>query len=91
MKQRTFTNLGYGCRKNLIKMLRMYLLQVLFILSDLGTEDAIYYSYAMRKRAGIDFRTESVSDGTTVSDDQMSVCNRKTASPGESLSQIDKG
>lgn len=34
-------------------ILRMYLLQVWFNLSDPGTEDAIYDSYAMRKFTGI--------------------------------------
>ena len=38
------------------KMLRMYLLQIWFNLSDPATEDAIYDSYAMRKFTGIDFR-----------------------------------
>ncbi len=37
------------------KMLRMYLLQIWFTLSDPTTEDAIYDSYAMRKFTGIDF------------------------------------
>jgi len=35
------------------KMLRMYLLQIWFTLSDEGVEDAIYDSYAMRKFMGI--------------------------------------
>ncbi|MCD8142093.1 MAG: transposase [Clostridiales bacterium] len=48
------------------KMLRMYLLQVWFNLSDLATEDAIYDSYAMRKFVGIDFMTESVPARTTL-------------------------
>lgn len=48
------------------KMLRMYLLQIWFNLSDPGTEDAIYDSYAMRKFTGIDFMTESVPDETTL-------------------------
>ena len=47
-------------------MLRMYLLQVWFNLSDPGTEDAIYDSYAMRKFTGIDFLTDSVPDETTL-------------------------
>ena len=47
-------------------MLRMYLLQVWFNLSDPGTEDAIYDSYAMRKFTGIDFMTDRVSDETTL-------------------------
>ncbi len=48
------------------KMLRMYLLQVWFNLSDTATEDAIYDSYAMRKFTGINFMTESVPDETTL-------------------------
>ena len=47
-------------------MLRMYLLQIWFNLSDPATEDAIYDSYAMRKFAGIDFMTEAVPDETTL-------------------------
>ena len=41
--------------KGIEKMLRMYLLQIWFNLSDEGTEDAIYDSYAMRKFVGINF------------------------------------
>ncbi len=48
------------------QMLRMYLLQIWFNLSDPATEDAIYNSYAMRKFSGIDFLTESVPDETTL-------------------------
>ena len=48
------------------KMLRMYLLQIWFCLSDPATEDAIYDSYAMRKFTGINFMTESVPDETTL-------------------------
>ncbi len=47
-------------------ILRMYLLQVWFNLSDPGTEDAIYDSYAMRKFTGIDFLSGSVPDETTL-------------------------
>ena len=48
------------------KMLRMYLLQIWFNLSDPATEDAIYDSYAMRRFTGIDFVKESVPDETTL-------------------------
>ena len=48
------------------KMLRMYLLQIWFNLSDPATEDVIYDSYAMRKFTGIDFMTEVVPDETTL-------------------------
>jgi IS5 family transposase len=47
-------------------MLRMYLLQVWFNLSDEGVEDAIYDSYAMRKFMGLDFAHEQVPDATTL-------------------------
>ncbi|MGH3500436.1 MAG: IS5 family transposase [Nocardioidaceae bacterium] len=47
-------------------MLRMYLLQVWFNLSDEGVEDAIYDSYAMRRFMGIDFTVEQVPDATTL-------------------------
>ena len=48
------------------RMLRMYLLQIWFNLSDPATEDAIYDSYAMRKFTGIDFMEENVPDETTL-------------------------
>lgn len=48
------------------KMLRMYLLQIWFNLSDPAIEDAIYDSYAMRKFTGINFMTEVVPDETTL-------------------------
>ena len=105
MKQETFTDIEYSCRKKktkreefleimdeiipwdewvgvirpcypegkrgrppmgIEKMLRMYLLQIWFNLSDPATEDAIYDSYAMRKFTGIDFMTEAVPDETTL-------------------------
>lgn len=105
MKQETFTDMEYNCRKKktkregfleimdeiipweewvgiiapyypqgkrgrppieIEKMLRMYLLQIWFHLSDPGTEDAIYDSYAMRKFTGINFMTERVPDETTL-------------------------
>lgn len=105
MKQETFTDIEYNCRKKktkreefleimegiipweewvgiiapyypegrrgrppmgIEKMLRMYLLQIWFHLSDPATEDAIYDSYAMRKFTGINFLTESVPDETTL-------------------------
>ncbi len=48
------------------KMLRMYLLQIWFNLSDPATEDAIHDSYAMRKFTGINLMTESVPNETTL-------------------------
>ncbi|MGB7979298.1 MAG: IS5 family transposase [Candidatus Nanopelagicales bacterium] len=47
-------------------MLRMYLLQVWFSLSDEGAEDAIYDSYAMRRFMGLDLGVEQVPDATTL-------------------------
>ena len=47
-------------------MLRMYLLQTWFNLSDPATEDAVYDSCAMRKFTGVDFQKESVPDETTL-------------------------
>ena len=47
-------------------MLRMYLLQIWFSLSDEGIEDAIYDSYAMRNFVGINFLEEQVPDATTL-------------------------
>ena len=52
--------------KGIEKMLRMYLLQCWFNLSDEGVEDAIYDSYAMRKFVGIDFFEEDAPDATTL-------------------------
>ncbi len=46
-------------------MLRMYLPQCWFSLSDEGVEDAIYDSYAMRKFMGINFLEQDVLDATT--------------------------
>lgn len=47
-------------------ILRMYLLQIWFNLSDEGVEDAIYDSYAMRKFMGINFLEEQAPDATTL-------------------------
>ena len=52
--------------KGIEKMLRMYLLQVWFNLSDEGVEDAIYDSYAFRKFMKIDFAEEQAPDATTL-------------------------
>ena len=46
-------------------MLRMYLMQIWFNLSDEGIEDAIYDSYAMRTFSKINFLEEQVPDATT--------------------------
>jgi IS5 family transposase len=47
-------------------MLRMYLLQVWFTLSDEGVEDAINDSYAMRTFMRLDFTAQQVPDATTL-------------------------
>lgn len=47
-------------------MLRMYLLQVWFHLSDEGVEDAVNDSYAMRKFMNLDFTIRQVPDATTL-------------------------
>ncbi len=47
-------------------MLRMYLMQNWFNLSDAGIEDEIYDSYAMRSFMHMDFLTEQVPDATTL-------------------------
>ena len=47
-------------------MLRMYLLQNWFNLSDEGIEDAIYDSYSMKQFLCIDFRKQQVPDATTL-------------------------
>lgn len=52
--------------KPLETMLRMYLLQAWFSLSDEGVEDAIYDSYAMRRFMSLDFTVEQVPDATTL-------------------------
>ena len=48
------------------KMLRMYLLQCWFNLSDEGIEDAIYDSYALRSFMKINFVKEQTPDATTL-------------------------
>jgi IS5 family transposase len=52
--------------KALETMLRMYLLQAWYSLSDEGVEDAIVDSYAMRRFLGLDFTVEQVPDATTL-------------------------
>ncbi len=47
-------------------MLRMYLMQIWFSLSDEGIEDSIYDSYAMRTFIHIDFNEQQVPDATTL-------------------------
>lgn len=47
-------------------MLRMYLLQNWFNLSDEGIEDAIYDTYSFQRFLGINFMEEQVPDATTL-------------------------
>ena len=51
-----------GCER----MLRMYLIQVWFHLSDEGCEDAVLDSRAMQRFVGIDLMSEQVPDATTL-------------------------
>ena len=51
-----------GCEK----MLRLYLLQAWYNLSDEGMEDAVYDSQSLRKFSRIDLMHESVPDATTM-------------------------
>lgn len=48
------------------RMLRMYIAQQCFGLSDEGIEDAVYDSQAIRRFVGIDLGRESAPDATTV-------------------------
>ena len=52
--------------KDIKVMLKMYLMQIWFNLSDEGIEDAIYDSYAMKSFLGINFCEEQVPDATTL-------------------------
>ena len=52
----------FGCER----MLRMYLLQVWFNLSDEGCEDAVLDSRAMQRFVGVDMMSEQVPDATTL-------------------------
>jgi IS5 family transposase len=48
------------------RMLRMYIAQQCFGLSDEGTEDALYDSQAIRRFVGIDLNVEAAPDATTL-------------------------
>ena len=50
----------------LVKMLRIYLLQQWYDLSDPGVEEALYDSVSMRRFVGIDLGAEAVPDESTV-------------------------
>ncbi len=52
--------------KGIETMLRMYLLQNWFNLSDKGIEEEICDSHAMRSFMGLDFNVEQVPDATTL-------------------------
>lgn len=60
---------GDGCGRPPIgvgRMLRMYVVQQCFGLSDEGIEDAIYDSQSIRNFVGIDLNRESAPDATTL-------------------------
>jgi IS5 family transposase len=50
----------------LMRMLRMYVAQQCFGLSDEGIEDALYDSHAIRRFVGIDLAREAAPDATTL-------------------------
>lgn len=52
--------------KSIETILRMYLMQIWFNLSDIAIEDTIYDSYAMRSFIRIDFNEKQVPDSTTL-------------------------
>jgi IS5 family transposase len=59
--------IGAGCPPiGLARMLRMYVAQQCFGLSDEGIEDAIYDSQAIRAFVGVDLNRESAPDATTL-------------------------
>lgn len=76
MNQLTSSDIEYSNRKKKTKrgrksigietMLRMYLMQIGFSLSDEGIEDSIYGSHAMRSFMHIDFNEQQVPDATTL-------------------------
>lgn len=58
---------GEGRRRpsiGLARMLRMYIVQQCFGLSDEGMEDAVYDSQAIRRFIGIDLNVDSAPDAT---------------------------
>ena len=64
-------------------MLRMYLMQIWFNLSDEGIEDSIYDSYAMRSFMHIDFNEQQVPDATTLL--KSDICLKRTELARKSL------
>ena len=66
VKPHYYSNTRGRKAKDIETMLRMYLMQIWFNLSDEGIEDAVYDSYAMKKFLKLDFSKESVSDATTL-------------------------
>ncbi len=57
---------GVVRRLGLGRMLRMYIAQQCFGLSDEGIEDALYDSQAIRRFVGIDLGRDSAPDATTL-------------------------
>lgn len=78
--------------KGIETMLRMYLMQIWFNLSDAAIEDAIYDSYAMRSFMRIDFNEEQVPAWLSRSISAMSkspiAVSRKTSTALISVSLI---
>ena len=66
VKPHYYSNTRGRKAKDIETMLRMYLMQIWFNLSDEGIEDAVYDSYAMKKFLKLDFSKESVPDATTL-------------------------
>jgi len=65
--ERFYPKAGKGRQPlGLEKMLRIYLLQVWFNLSDPQAEDAIYDSESMRRFAGVDLGEDTIPDETTI-------------------------
>ena len=62
-------------------MLRMYLLQVWFSLSDEGVEEAISDSHAMRRFMRLDFSVERLAPGETLSHSGSGRQGESTADP----------
>ena len=66
IKPHYFTNKTGRPARGIEPMLRMYLLQSWFNLSDEAVEDSIYDSYSFRTFMKIDFTTEQAPDATTL-------------------------
>ena len=70
-------------------MLRMYLMQNWFSLSDEGIEDAVYDSHAMRSFLRINFLEQQVPDATTLLHFRTFLKNMRLAKRCLTISAID--